>query len=173
MIFEMKIQELLEQEHSREQTNKIVLFVGNDVNRFAELMQLVLANKKPISQRAAWVMSLAVLEYPFLFEPYFEAVLKCIRQPNVHDSVLRNSLKIWAELPIPNQFQGLVVDTCLEFILEPQKPSAIKAFAIASLQNICRKHPELASEVKLILSERIEFEKPAYISRAKKFLKEF
>lgn len=169
----MKIQELLEQEHSREQTDKVVLFVGNDESRFAELMSLVLANKKPVSQRAAWAMSLVVLKFPFLFEPYFESVLKCIRQPNVHDSVLRNSLKILAELPIPDQFQGLVVDACLEFILEPQKPSAIKAFAITCLQNICRQHPELASEVKLILVERMEFEKPAYISRAKKFLKEF
>ena len=169
----MSIQELLEHEHSREQTDKVVLFVGNDGSRFSELMNLVLANKKPVSQRAAWAMSLAVQEFPFLFEPYFEPIIALIRQPNVHDSVLRNSLKILEELPIPVQYQGLVVDICLDFILEPQKPSAIKAFAITTLQIICRQHPELASEVKLILVERMEFEKPAYNSRAKKFLKEF
>jgi hypothetical protein len=169
----MKIQELLEQEHSREQTDKVVLFVGNDKGRFAELMELVLANKKTVSQRAAWAMSLVVLEYPFLFEPYFEPIITLIRQPNAHDSILRNSLKILAEIPVPVQYQGLVVDICFEFILEPQKPSAIKAFAITCLQNICYDQPALASEVKLILAERMEFEKPAYISRAKKFLKEF
>lgn len=170
---EMKIQELLEQEHSRDQTDKVVLFVGNDESRFVELMSLVLANKKLLSQRAAWPMSLIVLDYPFLFESYFESIITLIRQPNVHDSIVRNSLKILAEIPVPDQFQGIVVDICLEFILDPQKPTGIKAFAITSLQNICRQHPALASEVKLILAERIEFEKPAYISRAKKFLKEF
>ncbi len=169
----MNIETELEKEHSRTQTDKIVSYVGYDNVRFEELMTVVLANKKGIAQRAAWSMAIIALQHPMLFVPYLGRILMLIQQKNVHDSLIRNSLKTFEAIEIPENCQGEIVELCLKMLLEPSKPVAIKAFAISTLQNICRQHPELAIEVKLILKERIEFEKPAFISRAKRFLKEF
>ena len=169
----MSIQQLLEKEHSRPQTERVVGYIGKDEVRFAELMRVVLANQKTIAQRAAWCMSLVAIPSPYLFLPYLDRILRLMQQPNAHDSIVRNTLKILEQLQIPEHVQGELVDTCLGFIMEPNKPPAIKAFAISTLQNICRQHPELAPEIRIILTERIESEKPAFQSRARRFLKEF
>ena len=50
----MNLREALLKEHSKKQMLKIVKYIGNDQQRFDELMKLFLESEYRITQRAAW-----------------------------------------------------------------------------------------------------------------------
>lgn len=167
----MEIEKELMSEHSKTVTERVVAYIGDSPTRFAELMQLFFGADYRLVQRAAWPMSYAVQKHPSLFAPYFEPALLFMRQKGLPDAVVRNTLRILQDLDVPEHLQGELVDMCLEYIVSPVSAAAIKAFAISTLENLCKKYPELAEEVKIVLLERMEYEKPAFVSRAKRFLK--
>ena len=169
----MNLREEILREHSKKQTLRIVDYVGNDKSRFAELMDLFFHGEYRVVQRSAWAMSIVSRKYPQLFEPYFQKALDYLKQPNLHDAVERNILRVVQDLAIPESLRGELVNSCLAYIEEPNKPPAIKAFSISVLENICRNYPELAEEIKVILDQRLPYESPAFQSRAKRFLKKF
>lgn len=169
----LNIKEELLKEHSKAQTTLIVDYIGHKENRFAELMELFLTGDYQMTQRAAWPMSYVARKYPDLFWPYFKKVLQYLSQPHVHNAVVRNSLRVLQDLDIPEWAQGELVDICLSFVQDPKQQGAIKAFSITVLKNICKSYPELVQEVALCLKERLPFEKPAFLSRAKDFLNQF
>ncbi|MBY0425967.1 MAG: hypothetical protein K2Q22_10055 [Cytophagales bacterium] len=165
----MNLQEELLREHSRKQTDKIIAYVGEEEHRFQELIELFLQGEYVVTQRAAWPIGIICSSRPYLFYPYLDRAIQLLKQSHIHDAVVRNLLRILMEIKIPNQFQSEMVDICLAYIETPNKPSAIKAFSIGILENICLEHPDLAKEVQLILDQRLSIEKPAFVSRANRF----
>jgi hypothetical protein len=169
----VNIREELLREHSKPQTDRIVAYVGENVERFAQLMACFFDEDKLLSQRAGWPMSDTALVYPSLFEPYLKSAIANLKKPHLHDAVIRNTLRVTQYANIPEEMQSELVDLALGYVENPKATPAIKAFSIGTLTNICQQYPELAQEVKLVLGERMEYESPAFISRAKAFIKAF
>ena len=163
---------MLKKEHSRAQADRIISYIGDDQEKFEQLMSLFFDGEPLIVQRSAWPVGIICSQNPSLFLPYLEKSMVYLQNPHVHDAVYRNLLKILMEIEIPEDFQAIIVDICLNFITIQNGPSGIKAFAIGILQEICKVHPELSLEIKYVLKERMEFEKSAFKSRANQFFKE-
>ncbi|MGZ3866713.1 MAG: hypothetical protein ACXVNM_08670, partial [Bacteroidia bacterium] len=72
----MNLRSEILREHSKKQCVKIVKWVGNDKNRFTELMNLMLHDEYRIAQRAAWPVSYCEEEYPSLMRPWYGRVIK-------------------------------------------------------------------------------------------------
>ncbi len=71
----MDLLKLLRAEHSKKNTDRIVGYISDDKDRFAQLMQLFFKGEYRITQRAAWPLSYCVRRHPELITPYFKPLL--------------------------------------------------------------------------------------------------
>ena len=170
-ILFMDIKEELLKEHSKKQCNKIVNYIGNDKKRFAELMRLFFRAEYRVTQRAAWPMSYCVRNHPELIKPYFKPLLDNLAKKGLHDSVLRNTVRLLQDVDIPTRYYGRLMNICFDFIQSNDTATAIKAFSLTILANLSKQYPDILAELKLIIEERWQLETAAFHSRAKKILK--
>jgi hypothetical protein len=168
----MDLLQLLRSEHSKKQTDRIVRYIGDDLARFAVLMNLFFKGEYRITQRAAWPLSYCVRVHPALIGPYFKPLLDNLARKDIHVAVIRNTVRLLQDVDIPKKYHGRVMSTCFEFIQSPETPIAVKAFSLSILGNLSALYPEIRGELKLIIEELWEHATPAIRSRAKRILKE-
>ena len=166
----MNIEDALLKEHSKAQCDKIVKYIGNNKERFAELMKLFFKGEYRVTQRAAWPMSYCVRKHPQLINPYFKRLLDNLEKPGLHDAILRNTVRLLQDADIPETHHGRVMTICFNFIQSNDTAVAIKAFSLSILHNLSKKYPEILPVLKTIIEERWEHETAAFRSRAKKIV---
>jgi hypothetical protein len=165
------IYQLLKEEHSKKQTDRIVRYIGSDKDRFAVLIGLFFEGEYRITQRAAWPLSYCVRACPGLIRPYFKQLLDNLQRPAIHVAVVRNTVRLLQDVEIPKKFQGRVMNICFDLIQDPETPVAIKAFSLTILSHLTGDYPEIGGELKLIIEDQWEHSTPAFRSRAKAALK--
>jgi hypothetical protein len=168
----MNLRQTILAEHSKANCNKIIYWVGNSQQRFDELFNLFLNDEYRVVQRAAWPLSYAVITHPGLIKKHFAKLIKNLSQPNLHDSVKRNTMRLLQHIEIPKRFHGEVMNLCFEYIASNNEAVAIKAFSLTVLQNLSLQYPEIRQEIKTIIEDRWNYESAAFRSRAKKILNE-
>ena len=166
------LKNLILEEHSKQQCDLIVKYIGNDKKKFAELMKIFFGDESRLSQRSAWPMSYIVKKHPRLIEPYLNKLISNLGKKNLHNAILRNSVRLLQDIEIPVKYHGKLMDTCFNFIASPDIAVAIKAFSLTILQNLSKTYPEIKPELKVIIEERWEHETAAFHSRAKKIFKD-
>jgi len=158
-------------EHSKAQCDKIVRYIGNNKERFAELMKLFFKGEYRVTQRAAWPMSYCVRNHPELIQSYYKKLLDNLEKPGLHDSILRNTVRLLEDVDIPKSYHGRVMTLCFNFIQSNDTAVAIKAFSLSILENLSKIYPEILPELKAIIQERWDHETAAWKSRGRKILK--
>lgn len=154
----MNIFRQLEKEHSKENSLRIVSHIGNDSERFAELMDCFFAETKDyrVPQRAAYTLSLTFDKQPDLILPYREKLIKNLENPKLKSSLKRNILRILQFMVIEEHRMGGLYENCVEFLSNPKEEIAIRAFAMVILYNISNHFPELKPELKLMIESVLE-----------------
>jgi hypothetical protein len=168
----MDLQQLLHDEHSKKQTDRIVNYIGNDKDRFAQLIKIFFQGEYRITQRAAWPLSYCVRHHPELITPWFKPLLDNLARKDIHVAVIRNTVRLLQDVSIPKKHHGRVMNICFDFIQSPETPIAVKAFSLTILSHLSADYPEIAGELKLIIDDQWEQATPAFRSRAKKVLKQ-
>jgi hypothetical protein len=156
---------------SKVQVNKLVTYVGSDNQRFTALVKVFLEGPYKITQRAAWVMSNCVEQHPELIKPHLKKILDYLNYKHIHNAVKRNTIRLLQYIEIPKIHYGRVVDLCFGYLLSKSEPVATKAFSITVLDKITSKEPDLRNELRIILEDQLPYAKPAFVVRAKRFLK--
>lgn len=162
-------------EHSKAQTRRIVDYIGTDEDRFAELINLFLHGEYQLTQRAAWVIGVSSLMYPFLINPHWSEILRKLQEPDIHDAVKRNVIRILEDIEIPNEFLDEITDLCFNFLTNPTETIAVKAFSMTVLSKIVKKIPDLKNELFFTIEDlmmRYQDVSPAIMSRGRKVLKQ-
>jgi hypothetical protein len=149
----MNLREQILFEHSKAMMLKIVRYVGNDKDRFYQLMLLFLNGEYRLSQRAAWPVSNIAYEHPALIKPYFSKLITKLQSPGEHPSIPRNILRIFSTVDLPSRHHAVLIDICFSFIRSESAAVAIRAHAISVASRICALYPELKAEFDLLLSE--------------------
>lgn len=167
----MNIREALLQEHTRQQADKIIDYIGDNQQRFDELITIFLNDEYRVVQRAAWPLSDIVIQHPKLVKKHLKRLVDNLAQPGIHDAVNRNTLRFLQEIEIPGSLQGRVMNTCFQYVSDPNVPVAIKAFSLTVLYNLSQKYPDIQPELKLLIETQIPHETAAFRSRAVKILK--
>jgi hypothetical protein len=162
---------LKEKNHSKEQALKISAFACSSPKNFKALIQCFLSNEYRLAQRAAWSVSWAAQKNPAIIQPYIKDLIAQLPRKDVHDAVIRNSVRILQKIKIPEAFHGDLMNYCFAFIESNTTPVAIKAFSLTTLFNLSKTYPEISSELKLLIEERWNHETAAFKSRAKKIFK--
>lgn len=166
----MDLKSAILQEHSKTQTDAIVRYIGNNKERFAELMQLFFAGEYRVTQRAAWPMSYCVREHPELVKPYFKKLVQLLQTPGIHNAVVRNILRLLQDISIPKAYHGPLMNHCFTLIEKNDEPAANKAFSLTILDHLSKQYPDIRQELQLIIRERWDYETPAFRSRGRKIL---
>ena len=162
---------LKEKNHTKTQALKISECACSSSKRFAALMKCFLSNEYRVAQRAAWSVSWAAQKNPELIQPYIKDLIEQLSRKDVHDAVIRNSVRILQKIKIPGAFHADLMNSCFAFIESNTTPVAIKAFSLTALFNLSKIYPEINNELKLIIEERWNYETAAFKSRGKKILK--
>ncbi len=125
-----------------------------------------------VVQRAAWPLSYCVIAHPVLINKHFGRLISNMHQPNLHNAVKRNTIRLLQDVVIPEAFRGEVMNICFNYITSPEEAAAVKAFSLRVLQKLSKFYPEILHEIKLVIEERWDYETAAFRSRARKILKD-
>lgn len=166
----MILREEILKEHSKSQALKIASYACESKKNFKELMKCFLDDEYRLAQRAAWSVSWAAQKKPVMILPHLNDLVSVLHKKNVHDAVIRNSVRVLQEIEIPEEFHGEVMDACFKFLEKPSTPVAIKVFALTTLFNLSKFYPEIKPELTLIIEDSLEHETPAFKARAKRIL---
>ncbi len=166
----MNIREALNTEYSKNQTLKIVEYIGDDELKFAELVEIFLEGEYRLTQRSVWSFSYCVENNPHFVKPYLENFVNHLTRNDAHDSVKRNIVRMLQFIEIPEDLLDKVYSPCLDIIDNPKEPIATRAFAITVAEKIAKAEPELIKELQLVFNQHFKHSSPVFQSRAKKVL---
>ena len=166
----MDIRQALMDEHSKRQTMAIVEFIGDDAQRFAELMKLFFAGEYRLTQRAAWPMNYCAERRPELIHPYLPKLLDCLERDDVHDAVKRNVVRLLQYIEIPRRLMGKVYALCVDLINDAYEPVAVRAFALTVAARIAKSEPDLMNELRLVVRKHLPHTTAAFQKRAREIL---
>src|ERR1043165_5977298 len=97
-----EVKEILKEKvYSKQQALAVSEYACSSAERFAKLMQCFLSNEYRLAQRAAWSVSWAARQKPDLIEPHIKDLVAQLPRKDVHDAVIRNSVRILQEIEIP------------------------------------------------------------------------
>lgn len=166
----MDIKTQLYLENTKDNVQNIVNYIGQNEERFDELMQLFLYDEVRIIQRASWVLGHFADTYPDMVKPHLPQLLEHLYTPK-HNAVRRNILRILQHVEIPEESLGSVVDICFRFLNDPQEAIAIRVFSMTVLYNAALREPDLFPELIDTITPHLEHGSAGFKSRGKKILK--
>lgn len=163
------IRSLLDQGHSKELRNQIIDFVGHSKSRMKALMHFFFHEKIRYNQRSSWAVGeIGVAEFKMV-EPYVEQMISAMSE-HKHDAIVRNVLRIFEDVDIPEEIEGPICDQCFRYVSDPSYAIAIRAFALSVLHRIVKKHPDLQSELIAIIEEHLPHGTAAFKVRSRRIL---
>ncbi len=169
----MDLRETILKEHSKNNCDKIVSWIGDDPKKFDQLFYLFLNDEYRVTQRAAWPLSCCAISHPFFMKNKFEKLINNLRKPNLHDAIKRNTVRVLQHVDIPEMQEGRVMEICFNYVESPKESVAVKAFSLTILGKLAKKYPEIIPEIKLLIEEQIDQQTAGFKSRAKRILAEF
>ncbi len=162
----MDIGAALRSEHSKEQTMRIVHFIGADAKKFKELMTIFFGAEYRMTQRAAWPVSYCIKDHPVLIEPYLEKCIDLLTDKKTHDAVRRNVVRLLQYVEIPKNLLGKVYSHCIDLIDDVNEPVAVRAFAVTVATEIAKSEPELIKELQLVIKKHLPHTTIAFHKRS-------
>lgn len=141
------MRELLSKKASRANSYQVAAMVGNDYQKYQDLIELVVNYECPISEKAAWAMNHCFEEGTGYFQDFFEELTPIIGDPKYSDSVKRNIVRVFQFVEIPEEYQSSIIDSCFELVGNKKTAIAVKAFALGVLENMVKLYPELKNEL--------------------------
>lgn len=157
-------------EHTKENCQKIVSWVGNDLKRFNELFNLFLNDEYRVTQRAAWPMSYCAIAHPQFMKNNFDKLIQNLKKTGIHNSIKRNTVRLLQEINIPGKYEGEIMEICFKYVESPTESVAVKAFSLTILGKFSKKYPEIIPEIKLLIQDQIPHQTAAFKGRAKKLM---
>lgn len=168
----VSIRNLVAEQHSKNQVNKIISVVAGNQDYFDDLMRIFLGKDKELARRAAWSLSYIVIRDPSLVQKWFPKIIRNLLIENQHPAMYRNTFRFLEAIPIPRKYSAITIDAAFKFILNAANPVAIRAFAMSTAMNVVRSHPALAGELELVVRQMLNEESPGIRSRSKRVLAE-
>jgi len=112
------------------------------------------------------------MEYPELFVPYRQKIANALKKLK-NEGVVRNVLKIYAEIPlnyIKIEKSGLV-NLCFDYLISQNTPVSIKAYSMDILFKITMEIPDIGTELYSVIENQLPVSSAGYRSRAQKILR--
>lgn len=166
----MNIKKELLKIQSKDQMKKIAEFVGNDKNRFEQLISFLESDDFVLQARASWAFTTCYDLGCKLIGDYSEFYIGVLTQAKL-DGTKRNILRILQWIDVPESLHGRLLDYSFRVALNPNEAVAIRAFALGVLQKMYLLYPEISKELLLVCEEAMENGSSGLKNRAGKIYK--
>lgn len=143
----------LAEEYSKPQVDRLVDWIGQDADRVEELMAVFLYSEYRLTQRSAWIVGDLGKKHPSLMAPYISKMISRASEPNVHDAVKRNVLRVFEAMALPADHLDEIADFAFSMFDNPKEAIAIRVFAMTVLTRVCEQMPELWPELALLIEQ--------------------
>ena len=167
----MDLLNTLENNHHKASTLAIVDYIVANPTAMSTLMDLFLNGHYRINQRAAWPLGIIGESHPHIITPFLGQLVENLEKENLHDAVIRNTLRTFQKAPITDEIEGPLYEMCFGFLLDMKRPVAIKAFSMTVLGRIAHKFPELKAELISVIEDQYEHGSAGFQARARTVLK--
>ncbi len=142
-------------------------------NELLELTDLAMSEDLLLSSRAMWVLSHCSDQAYDSVKKYHDKLIKNLSRKGLHNGVIRNTLRLFQEYPVPKKQESFLLDKCYGYLNDPSEAIAVRSFAIRIVFNISKPYPELLDELDTILNHlNIYDEPPGIKSRVKNTIKD-
>ncbi len=141
-------------------------------NQITELVSLAFEKDHLLSSRAMWVLGhCSDLDFQSI-KPYHIKLVNNLKKKDLHNGVVRNTLRLFQKHPVPKKTESFILDKCFDYIKNPAEAIAVRAFAITIVFNIAKPYPELLNELLIVFNHLSETEdSPGIRSRVKNTIK--
>jgi hypothetical protein len=166
------IEELLQSDSSRAMVEITAQLVNDDPQLIAFLMEKVLDEMDPESQRAIRVVDLCSERNPRLMLPHLNKIAEQLSRLK-SDSVKRGFVKILSRYSNSGLIKksGLIIDICFKWLVDPIQPVALRVYSITLLYNYSIYEPDLQQELIAIIEGALPQSPTSLKNRSKKILK--
>lgn len=125
-----------------------------------QLTKLIFSDDPSVSMRASWTLQHLCFRKPDLIYPQIPQLIKFLKRNNNHSGAIRNVIRIFMEIELPEKYLSEIYDLCIGFIKNATLPHAVRVFSIYTAVDICKRYPELKHEILLIFSELKNYPMP-------------
>lgn len=168
----MDLRAAILEEHSKTQVIQITKWIGNDISRVKQLMQLFINDEYRIVQRAAWILSSVANDHPEVIIAYIPQMIDRMKDVHAPVAVKRNVLRILQRHTIPPAVHGELMNLCFDYLSDPKEVIAVRAFSMGILEQLSRLYPEIKNELRIIIETELALSPtPGFRSKAKKVIK--
>ena len=163
-----QLTEQLEAEASRANTDLVVAWAMADARHLADLAEAALNGSPVAAPRAMWALSIVAERDNQSLVPFLPQLVAAL--PRLSQSGLRRlTCKILMLCPLPEEYDGSIVDFCFRMLEQPDEPIGVKANCMSLIANRLSQYPELKPELKAIVADIINTtQSRGFASRAKK-----
>ena len=174
MKYILEIKSMLDSPQRIDHRNRIVAYVGEDSQKWKALMSLFLDHKWHwrYNQRAAWSIGVLGRRYPKMIQPYHDRLVETLSNPS-HDAQIRNIIRIYEDIAIPESIEGHLYEKCYSFLNNPQNAIAIRCFSMTVMSKIAEKYPDLRPELVAEIEEHLPHGSSGFKNRGQKIVNRF
>lgn len=165
----MDIKGILEKGHSRKDAMAIKNYIISNPAAISDLMELFFSESVQLSQRSSWALLFVGLEAPRIIKPYLAKMVDLMPTAK-HDAQIRNTIRIFEEIDIPEELEGPLFEHCFNYLMDLKQATAIRAFSLHVLEKIANRHPELKHELIGEITIQKDHGTVGFKGRAKKVL---
>ena len=166
----MSLSDIIMAEHSKAQAEMIADIIVQKPDLLEELLEIIFAEKEPLSRRAAWPLRFIHENDEQLLASKLPMIVKQL--PKVKSvAVQRNLLYILAYSDIPEPCQGELLQYSSQVLLDRGSPVASLIYSLDIFYNIAKSEPDLLNELKLIIELLLPNATPGVRSKSVKTLK--
>lgn len=167
----MNLHEAIQGTYDGKHPVEVVNYVGNNKDRFAQLVQVFLGDNVRATHYGSHVINALLEKHPELISPHLPHFIKLLSQP-VNDTIKRSIVRTFSFIELPEDTFGEVYENCTILLNNPKEAVAIRVFSMTVMFNICKHYPELGHELKeMVILAMDNSDKPAIQSRGKRTLK--
>ena len=118
-----------------------------------DLVTLALDKDQLLSSRAMWVLGHCDDIDHERIKPFHAKLISNLKHANLHNGVVRNTLRLFQKCPVPREQESFLLDLCYGYLKNPSVAIAVRAFSITVIYNISKPYPELLQELLMVLNE--------------------
>lgn len=156
-------------QNSKEHIARVADYIGDDIDRYTWLIDIVCENTPKYSQKAAWVMEHCAVRFPALVDCHIDRLLDVLKQ-EVHPGVKRAILHALESRPMNEDQSGIALEYAFACLEDADEKVAAKVYAMGLILNLSMPYPELRRELKLHIESQLPYQSPAFKSKAARIL---
>jgi hypothetical protein len=118
-----------------------------------DLVALAVDKDRLVSSRAMWVLGHCDDMDHERVKPFHDKLIRNLKNKDLHDGVIRNTLRLFQKYPVPKKQESFMLDLCYKYLKNPSGAIAVRAFSITVIYNISKAYPELLQELLMVLND--------------------